>query len=1041
MKTVLIVYAGATPDGSTATLAGWIKTGAESVSGITASVKEASTVTLQDVTSADGILCGSGDYNGNPEPAMINFLDNVLKVGSGSKLQTMPFGVFATSAGYSTGVQEVLQSMARALLTFGAIYVGGGNWHVGQGIAGMTKKTDSGWEWADATGLQKYLKEDTCEYGRRLALATIAIPDNLIAAQNANPSKCSNPKPKPGPTPGPKPKPKPTPSKPLTTQEKVNLALAVIFVVALLVCVILWKDVGLLKPGLIVASLLLGVAIITGYVSRNESTEDQRRDVTIAVMAVIICALVAAAVYWNTKGVNPKIAETVLGPALAAIIVLAIVLILSVQEKSPGPGPGPGPPGKKYTIPKPTDLSSKDQTEMEAYLQTLYPMFESTKPSTNLWKTLDFFYEAQQLSSGQFSKAADAAIGWPQIGGGMATIVKTALNDFRKGIPDDKRMLDSSFLQRYTSSYAAQYLDVVTYPFTGPEDSVSVDGLFINRFAPDDLFGKNIGFCRTGTHQAEFAVVNGATGTSACYLGTRGSNGEILGFKDNQPIEFVHKFTHNSSVSLGTQFFDTMKAGFGDYLYYARGSGVFFNPGKVLNARNKVDAMRIALNHSVMTPTVSGWNDKAGTPQGDKSQAKNPFYGKCDNSLEGFRNLVKTWGTDKEIQLIGSGENLTMASSNYPDFLSSSDKLSCTENGYSYGDNTGFWCPGVPIAMQHHCCVGAGDEGKCAQGASSGSYISGTDSVCKLTMSPHSDVSWQAFKKLVPNSLPDGTKLSSDEDQLTWLLYVCCNGPDSKSGGFANPWSPGDKLSSKQTQLLTKMVAWMANVGGIGDDAYIVPMKYTALDSSGNRIFDTCIMSGQPEATGTIAIEIMTLIYDNSTKPFSTVQPETGDIGTCELVKNPGFTGSYGLTGKSCEGDKSAGDKGGYGDCKDGSVQGICVANGQGKAVCQPPSVLTCKKKVSWATPILSYPIWPEGQKAPMDITGDSPTPPPSGTCKTPSHEDCCPTSDPDCTLTRMRGGSCTDRGCCWKPDGQWSGPWCSCPEGTSFDPETKTCK
>ena len=81
------------------------------------------------------------------------------------------------------------------------------------------------------------------------------------------------------------------------------------------------------------------------------------------------------------------------------------------------------------------------------------------------------------------------------------------------------------------------------------------------------------------------------------------------------------------------------------------------------------------------------------------------------------------------------------------------------------------------------------------------------------------------------------------------------------------------------------MVAWLTNVGGIGDDAYIVPMKYTALDDGGNRIFDTCIMSGQPEATGTLAVEIMTLVYDNTTKPFSTVQPETGTTGSCELVK------------------------------------------------------------------------------------------------------------------------------------------------------------
>ena len=89
-------------------MAGWIKKGADSVKGVTATIKEVSTVTIQDVLNTDGIICGSGDYNGNPEPAMLEFFDNILKAGSASKLiklTTMPFGVFATSAGYATGVQ------------------------------------------------------------------------------------------------------------------------------------------------------------------------------------------------------------------------------------------------------------------------------------------------------------------------------------------------------------------------------------------------------------------------------------------------------------------------------------------------------------------------------------------------------------------------------------------------------------------------------------------------------------------------------------------------------------------------------------------------------------------------------------------------------------------------------------------------------------------------------------------------------------------------------------------------------------------------
>jgi hypothetical protein len=190
-KTILIIYAGLDPNGSTATLAKWIKQGVELVEGVTANIMEASTVDVDDVSNTDGIICGSGDYNGNPEPAMINFFDNVLKAGYASQLtniQTMPFGVFATSAGYGTGVQEVMQSMARSLLTFGGIYIGGGNWHTSQGVAGMTYTQDGGktWDWVDKTDFQSHLQNNAICYGRRIALAVSVIPDAFKAAKCAN---------------------------------------------------------------------------------------------------------------------------------------------------------------------------------------------------------------------------------------------------------------------------------------------------------------------------------------------------------------------------------------------------------------------------------------------------------------------------------------------------------------------------------------------------------------------------------------------------------------------------------------------------------------------------------------------------------------------------------------------------------------------------------------------------------------------------------------------------------------------------------------
>ena len=618
---------------------------------------------------------------------------------------------------------------------------------------------------------------------------------------------------------------------------------------------------------------------------------------------------------------------------------------------SPQPNPS-NPPNPPYIISYPEDLSNNNQIICDRLLQTLYPLFKEDKPSKNLWKTLDFFYGAGDLNS--YVLNYNSSIGYPSQNN-ITPIVKSILSFFRQNVPSNKRSLNDNFNKSSHTSYVSELFDIVSYPFTGSNQINSVDGYFINRFDPNDLFGKNIAFCRTGTHNAEFSIVDKVTNTSAYYIGIRDQTGEILGFKDNVPIEYAHIYTHHSPNNIDEQFFDTMSAGFGDFLYYARGSGLFFNPKKILHARNKIDAARIALHYSKMTPTVSGWNNSITDVRGDENKNKNPYYQKCQNTFQGFLNLVKMWGVDKEIILSDDNKNGTIPSTNYPDFLSNTLKLSCTENGYKYGGNEGFWCPGVPILLQYHCCIKSGGT-QCEKGGSESSFLSDDSDECNLTTSFNSYISWRAFINFVPKNLPDNTLLDTDEMKLAWLLYVSCNGIDKISGMFNNPWDE-TILNPSQIILLTQTVAWLANLGGIGDDIYIVPMKYTALDDKQNRLFDTCIMYGQPEATGCLATEIMTLVFDGTVHPFSTVHPEKGTSKSCKYMINPAFHKNYDKKDIACKSTD---------DCIDSKgIYGICI--GEKNKTCQPPSVLVCDK-VSWATPILSYPIWSKDKNY-FDIT------------------------------------------------------------------------
>ena len=188
-KQLLIIYAGHTEDGSTATIAGWIADGASKY--VRAIIKKASDVTIDDVANADGYALGSGVYNGNPEPDMIEFSESVLNAGKNPNHLDMSnrfVGAFCTSAGYTTGAQPVLNALARIFMTFGASYIGGGNWKSGQGVCGMVvdTKTGKGWDWDPS---MKDLQKQATDYGTRLGALTSFYDDAYNNAMKNPPSK------------------------------------------------------------------------------------------------------------------------------------------------------------------------------------------------------------------------------------------------------------------------------------------------------------------------------------------------------------------------------------------------------------------------------------------------------------------------------------------------------------------------------------------------------------------------------------------------------------------------------------------------------------------------------------------------------------------------------------------------------------------------------------------------------------------------------------------------------------------------------------
>jgi menaquinone-dependent protoporphyrinogen IX oxidase len=202
-KNLLIIYAGhygtdvkQHQKGSIATIAEWISQGASQTLGTKVTVMRARDIKdVSQINAADGYVLGSGVYNGNPEPEFINFVDTILLAGKADdpnkpQIANKPFGVFCTSAGYVTGAQPVLNAMARAFMTFNAVYIGGSRWDTGQGLCGMVKDNNTippSWDWDPHSA--EYIKDDAMDYGKLLAVVTSFFNSSFTTASKQPPSQ------------------------------------------------------------------------------------------------------------------------------------------------------------------------------------------------------------------------------------------------------------------------------------------------------------------------------------------------------------------------------------------------------------------------------------------------------------------------------------------------------------------------------------------------------------------------------------------------------------------------------------------------------------------------------------------------------------------------------------------------------------------------------------------------------------------------------------------------------------------------------------
>lgn len=88
------------------------------------------------VRTYDAILVGAPSWNGLPPPDITAFMDAWPLSDTG--LRCKLGGAFATGGGYYAGIQPVMESIQRVMMTFQMIIVGGPDWQVGEGAAAVT---------------------------------------------------------------------------------------------------------------------------------------------------------------------------------------------------------------------------------------------------------------------------------------------------------------------------------------------------------------------------------------------------------------------------------------------------------------------------------------------------------------------------------------------------------------------------------------------------------------------------------------------------------------------------------------------------------------------------------------------------------------------------------------------------------------------------------------------------------------------------------------------------------------------------------------
>lgn len=167
---ILIAYHSQT--GNTATLAGAVREGAASVTGVDVLLRRVEAVGAEDIVSADGIVLGTPVHWGNLSAESKRFLDRIGEVlGKAGKAlgDGRTAGVFCTAGSVSNGQEMARLSALAAFLDMRFVVIGGVN-DAGYGSLGPQAVTGG-----TPPGINGRDRAEARRFGERFARLTLQL--------------------------------------------------------------------------------------------------------------------------------------------------------------------------------------------------------------------------------------------------------------------------------------------------------------------------------------------------------------------------------------------------------------------------------------------------------------------------------------------------------------------------------------------------------------------------------------------------------------------------------------------------------------------------------------------------------------------------------------------------------------------------------------------------------------------------------------------------------------------------------------------------